>query len=85
MLTLLTQWAAISTSKVLLVPYEAHHVLTYHDWMQDPVPNMKFRRLVSPGGWLTGRKSTGHSGSNCFRAHDAGRRIREPAVVADVA
>ncbi|PTB69473.1 hypothetical protein BBK36DRAFT_1156046 [Trichoderma citrinoviride] len=27
---------AISTSKALLVPYEAHHVLTYHDWMQDP-------------------------------------------------
>ncbi|KAL7811755.1 GNAT domain-containing protein [Trichoderma aethiopicum] len=27
---------SISTSKVLLVPYEAHHVLTYHDWMQDP-------------------------------------------------
>ncbi|KAL6879096.1 GNAT domain-containing protein [Trichoderma novae-zelandiae] len=27
---------AISTSRVLLVPYEAHHVLTYHDWMKDP-------------------------------------------------
>ncbi|KAH0497949.1 hypothetical protein TgHK011_005230 [Trichoderma gracile] len=27
---------SISTSRVLLVPYEAHHVLTYHDWMQDP-------------------------------------------------
>ncbi|KAM0479977.1 hypothetical protein ACHAPX_004556 [Trichoderma viride] len=27
---------AISTSKVLLVPYEAHQVLTYHGWMQDP-------------------------------------------------
>ncbi|KAL7922475.1 acetyltransferase domain-containing protein [Trichoderma austrokoningii] len=26
---------AISTSKVLLVPYEAHQVLTYHGWMQD--------------------------------------------------
>ncbi|ODA79132.1 hypothetical protein RJ55_04724 [Drechmeria coniospora] len=27
---------AISTSNVLLVPYEAHHVPTYHNWMQDP-------------------------------------------------
>ncbi|TVY68974.1 N-acetyltransferase 9-like protein [Lachnellula suecica] len=26
---------AISTSKVLLVPYEASHVTTYHEWMQD--------------------------------------------------
>lgn len=28
---------AISTSKVLLVPYEGHHVAKYHSWMQDPV------------------------------------------------
>lgn len=27
---------AITTSKVLLVPYEPHHVLKYHTWMQDP-------------------------------------------------
>ncbi|KAM0523221.1 hypothetical protein ACHAPE_001715 [Trichoderma viride] len=27
---------ASSTSKVLLVPYEAHQVLTYHGWMQNP-------------------------------------------------
>ncbi|RYO93354.1 hypothetical protein DL764_008004 [Monosporascus ibericus] len=27
---------AIATSKVLLVPYDAHHVLQYHEWMQDP-------------------------------------------------
>ncbi|KAH6893081.1 GNAT domain-containing protein [Thelonectria olida] len=27
---------AISTSKALLVPYEAHHVRQYHAWMQDP-------------------------------------------------
>ncbi|RBR09032.1 uncharacterized protein FIESC28_10040 [Fusarium coffeatum] len=27
---------AISTSKALLVPYEAHHVQQYHAWMQDP-------------------------------------------------
>ncbi|GAB7332977.1 hypothetical protein MBLNU13_g04676t1 [Cladosporium sp. NU13] len=26
---------ALSTSKVLLVPYSAHHVPTYHAWMQD--------------------------------------------------
>jgi RimJ/RimL family protein N-acetyltransferase len=26
---------AISTSKVLLVPYSSHHVPTYHAWMQD--------------------------------------------------
>ncbi|UKZ46168.1 hypothetical protein TrVGV298_000367 [Trichoderma virens] len=27
---------AVSTNRALLVPYEAHHVLTYHDWMKDP-------------------------------------------------
>lgn len=27
----------MATKAVLLVPYEAHHVLTYHGWMQDPV------------------------------------------------
>ncbi|KAI9149524.1 putative methionine--tRNA ligase [Paramyrothecium foliicola] len=27
---------AIASSKALLVPYEARHVLTYHAWMQDP-------------------------------------------------
>ncbi|KAK5122482.1 hypothetical protein LTR85_004066 [Meristemomyces frigidus] len=27
---------AISTNKVLLVPYSRHHVPTYHGWMQDP-------------------------------------------------
>uniref|UniRef100_A0A8H7NLA8 N-acetyltransferase domain-containing protein n=1 Tax=Bionectria ochroleuca TaxID=29856 RepID=A0A8H7NLA8_BIOOC len=27
---------AISTPRVLLVPYEPHHVLKYHGWMQDP-------------------------------------------------
>ncbi|KAI0810596.1 acetyltransferase domain-containing protein [Xylaria sp. FL0064] len=26
---------AISTSKILLVPYDAHHVQRYHQWMQD--------------------------------------------------
>ncbi|KAI2615915.1 GNAT domain-containing protein [Hypoxylon sp. NC1633] len=26
---------AISTSKVLLVPYDAHHVPRYHEWMED--------------------------------------------------
>ncbi|EFX03931.1 DNA polymerase subunit delta-2 [Grosmannia clavigera kw1407] len=26
---------AISTSRVLLVPYDSHHVPTYHDWMED--------------------------------------------------
>lgn len=28
--------SVISTSKVLLAPYEPHHVLKYHTWMQDP-------------------------------------------------
>lgn len=28
---------AISTPKVLLVPYDAHHVGRYHAWMQDDV------------------------------------------------
>ncbi|KAI0550803.1 GNAT domain-containing protein [Xylaria curta] len=27
--------AAISTSKILLVPYDAHHVERYHEWMQN--------------------------------------------------
>ncbi len=29
--------AAVSTTKVLLVPYDHHHVLAYHAWMEDPV------------------------------------------------
>ncbi|KAJ4863979.1 acetyltransferase (GNAT) domain-containing protein [Trichoderma breve] len=32
----INQTISISTSKALLVPYEAHHVLTYHEWMKDP-------------------------------------------------
>ncbi|CEI69412.1 unnamed protein product [Fusarium venenatum] len=32
----INQNTAISTSKALLVPYEAHHVRQYHAWMQDP-------------------------------------------------
>ncbi|KAL7625679.1 hypothetical protein AAE478_004900 [Parahypoxylon ruwenzoriense] len=27
---------AVSTSAVLLVPYDAHHVPRYHEWMEDP-------------------------------------------------
>ncbi|KAI0011073.1 acetyltransferase domain-containing protein [Xylariaceae sp. FL0662B] len=27
---------AISTQDILLVPYDAHHVPRYHEWMQDP-------------------------------------------------
>ncbi|KAI1328838.1 GNAT domain-containing protein [Xylariaceae sp. FL0255] len=27
---------AISTPKILLVPYDAHHVERYHQWMEDP-------------------------------------------------
>ncbi|KAJ9143835.1 GNAT domain-containing protein [Pleurostoma richardsiae] len=27
---------AVSTSRVLLVPYDRHHVRKYHQWMQDP-------------------------------------------------
>ncbi|KAK1829666.1 GNAT domain-containing protein [Podospora conica] len=30
------QHTAVSGSKCLLVPYEAHHVPKYHTWMQDP-------------------------------------------------
>ncbi|EGX89662.1 Acyl-CoA N-acyltransferase [Cordyceps militaris CM01] len=30
------QNTAISAAKALLVPYEAHHVVKYHGWMQDP-------------------------------------------------
>ena len=29
--------SAVVTGRVLLVPYEEHHVPTYHDWMQDEV------------------------------------------------
>ncbi|KAI1632816.1 acetyltransferase domain-containing protein [Biscogniauxia mediterranea] len=33
----LNEHIAISTPQILLVPYDAHHVVTYHEWMQDPV------------------------------------------------
>ncbi|PHH92241.1 hypothetical protein CDD83_8260 [Cordyceps sp. RAO-2017] len=32
----LNEKTAVATSDVLLVPYEEHHVRTYHAWMQDP-------------------------------------------------
>lgn len=32
----LNQTTALSTRKILLVPYSSHHVPTYHGWMQDP-------------------------------------------------
>ncbi|KAA8905551.1 GNAT domain-containing protein [Sphaerosporella brunnea] len=32
---LLNEDTALLSQKCLLVPYEAHHVPTYHDWMQD--------------------------------------------------
>jgi RimJ/RimL family protein N-acetyltransferase len=32
----LTFCPALSTPKLLLVPYKAHHVPAYHGWMQDP-------------------------------------------------
>ncbi|KAK4203737.1 putative acetyltransferase [Triangularia verruculosa] len=32
----LNEHTAISTPSFLLVPYEAHHVPTYHQWMKDP-------------------------------------------------
>ncbi|KAK4171960.1 GNAT domain-containing protein, partial [Triangularia setosa] len=32
----LNEHAAISAPSLLLVPYEAHHVPTYHQWMEDP-------------------------------------------------
>ncbi|KAL2118385.1 hypothetical protein VTJ04DRAFT_8045 [Mycothermus thermophilus] len=32
----INEHVAISTNKVLLVPYERRHVLTYHGWMSDP-------------------------------------------------
>ena len=35
--TNLTFITALATSHVLLVPYSAHHVPTYHAWMQDEV------------------------------------------------
>ncbi|TWU73363.1 methionyl-tRNA synthetase [Metarhizium rileyi] len=30
------QTASICTNQVVLVPYEAHHVVKYHKWMEDP-------------------------------------------------
>ncbi|KAI5293156.1 hypothetical protein KEM52_005786 [Ascosphaera acerosa] len=33
---LINEKTAISSSRVLLVPYEKHHVARYHEWMQDP-------------------------------------------------
>lgn len=33
---LINQAVAVSTSQVLLVPYEKSHVTTYHEWMKDP-------------------------------------------------
>ncbi|KAG0645197.1 N-acetyltransferase 9 [Hyphodiscus hymeniophilus] len=33
---LINAHTVISTSKILLVPYEALHVTTYHQWMKDP-------------------------------------------------
>ncbi|KAI0593078.1 acetyltransferase domain-containing protein [Biscogniauxia sp. FL1348] len=33
----LNEHIAISTPQILLVPYDAHHVPRYHEWMQDPV------------------------------------------------
>ncbi|KAI1469734.1 GNAT domain-containing protein [Daldinia caldariorum] len=32
----LNENTAVSTSRVLLVPYDAHHVEKYHQWMEDP-------------------------------------------------
>ncbi|KAK3328404.1 GNAT domain-containing protein [Cercophora scortea] len=32
----LNESTAVSTNKVLLVPYDRRHVLTYHAWMEDP-------------------------------------------------
>ncbi|KXJ93294.1 GNAT domain-domain-containing protein [Microdochium bolleyi] len=32
----LNEHTAVSSSRLLLVPYDAHHVPTYHEWMADP-------------------------------------------------
>ncbi|EXJ96409.1 DNA polymerase delta subunit 2 [Capronia coronata CBS 617.96] len=32
----INEYTAVSTKKVLLVPYSAHHVPKYHEWMKDP-------------------------------------------------
>ncbi|PFH61004.1 hypothetical protein XA68_18422 [Ophiocordyceps unilateralis] len=32
----LNENTTVSTSKILLVPYQEHHVPEYHNWMQDP-------------------------------------------------
>ncbi|KAL3428294.1 N-acetyltransferase 9-like protein [Phlyctema vagabunda] len=33
---LINDGTAVSTSSILLMPYEASHVTTYHEWMKDP-------------------------------------------------
>lgn len=68
---------AISTSKALLVPYEAHHVKQYHAWMQDPVSSHHHQNLTY---W----HDPGYSGSYSFRAHDFRWGIWEPAIVAHI-
>ena len=39
---------AISTPNILLVPYEKHHVPTYHEWMKDPVMLSQSPRTSKP-------------------------------------
>ncbi|KAG5290102.1 N-acetyltransferase [Histoplasma ohiense] len=34
---LINEKTALSSSRVLLVPYCKHHVPQYHEWMKDPV------------------------------------------------
>jgi hypothetical protein len=56
---------AISTSGVLLVPYEKSHVTTYHDWMKDEVNILD---ITSKGRNLTVLELLGDSGCYGFRA-----------------
>jgi hypothetical protein len=45
----LTSTKAISTSKVLLVPYSSWHVPRYHEWMKDEVGTSPQNPFTSDG------------------------------------
>ena len=48
---------AIDTTQVLLVPYEAKHVPTYHEWMKDEVRCqyvLRGRAIDDRAGYPTG-------------------------------
>jgi hypothetical protein len=51
--------AAVATEKVLLVPYSAHHVPMYHEWIKDPVRVVSHNEFRYEFLMITGNP-TGH-------------------------